>query len=67
MKYLFEPSFVNISNQMEYFDEISKSLSTNSKRTFFYLNSHSYYIAEKNLKFRKALNKDIVLFGQLKN
>jgi N-acetylglucosaminyldiphosphoundecaprenol N-acetyl-beta-D-mannosaminyltransferase len=57
MKYLFEPCFVNIADENEYLNKIDEAIKTNSKKTFFYLNSHSYYTANKNLKFREALNK----------
>ncbi|MBL1214843.1 MAG: WecB/TagA/CpsF family glycosyltransferase [Ignavibacteriae bacterium] len=57
MKYLFEPCFVNITDENEYLSKIDETIKSNSKRTFFYLNSHSYYTANKNLKFKEALNK----------
>jgi N-acetylglucosaminyldiphosphoundecaprenol N-acetyl-beta-D-mannosaminyltransferase len=57
MKYYFEPCFVNISNENEYLSSILDTINSGSKKTFFYLNSHSYYLANKNFKFNEAFNK----------
>ena len=57
MKYIFEPCFVNITNENEYIKNISDTIISGSKGTIFYLNSHSYYLANKNQKFRESFNK----------
>lgn len=57
MKYIFEPCFLNITNENEYIKKISDTINSGSKGTFFYLNSHSYYLANKNSEFREAFNK----------
>lgn len=57
MKYQLENCFVNIRNNTEYLDAIQKSLSGKNKVTFFYLNSYSFYLANKNKEFRDAFNK----------
>ena len=56
MKYNFEPCFVNIANEKEYINNISDTISSGSKCTFYYLNSHSYYLANTNFKFNDAFN-----------
>lgn len=52
MKYYFFNTFVNILNQDEFLDCIEKSLiKPNSTTTFFYLNSYSFYLANRNKEF----------------
>ena len=57
MKYQLENCFINIRNNTEYLDAIQKSLSGKNKVTFFYLNSYSFYLVNKNEEFRSAFNK----------
>ena len=57
MEYQLENCFVNIFNNTEYFETIQNSLRGNNKATFFYLNSYSFYLVNKNKEFRDALNK----------
>ena len=56
MKHQLENCFVNIQNNTEYFEAIQNSLRGNNKATFFYLNSYSFYLVNKNHDFRKAFN-----------
>jgi len=53
----FRNSFVNITNENEYLNNIIASLNNNQAKTFFYLNSYSFYLSEKNTEFREAINK----------
>jgi len=57
MKIKFHNSFVNITNENEYINNIISSLNNNQTKTFFYLNSYSFFLSDKNKEFRKALNK----------
>lgn len=52
----FQNSFINITNENEYLNNINSSLNNNQTKTFFYLNSYSFYLADKNKEFREALN-----------
>ncbi len=56
-KYNLPNCFVNISNSKEYTEEILNAIQTKKKTTFFYLNSYSFYLANKNHEFQKAFNK----------
>ena len=57
MKYFFYNSFVNILNQDEFLECIEKSLAKPpSATTFFYLNSFSFYLSNKDNEFYKSLN-----------
>lgn len=49
--------FVNIKNEDEYFKQIILALKRKQKRTFFYLNSYSFFLANKNPRFKDALNQ----------
>jgi len=57
MKYQLENCFVNIQNNTEYFEAIQNSLKGKNKTIFFYLNSYSFYLANKNKEFGIAFNK----------
>jgi len=57
MKHQLENCFVNIFNNREYFEAIQNSLRGKNKVTFFYLNSYSFYLVNKNKEFKDAFNK----------
>jgi len=57
MNIKFKNSFINITNENEYLNNILSALNNNQCKTFFYLNSYSFYLANKNKDFYKALNK----------
>lgn len=44
-------------NKKDYLKIISSVLYTNEKKVFFYLNTHSFYLLNKNEEFRKCFNK----------
>lgn len=52
-----EDNLVNISNKEEYFKLISESIRNNKKKTFYYLNSQSFYLYNKDANFKKALDE----------
>ncbi len=57
MKYFFYNSFVNILNQDEFLESIKKSLiKPTYATTFFYLNSFSFYLANKDNEFYNSLD-----------
>ncbi|MGA7836553.1 MAG: WecB/TagA/CpsF family glycosyltransferase [Ignavibacteriaceae bacterium] len=55
MKYYFYNTFVNVLNQEEYLEYIDKSLNTSGTTLFYYLNSYSFYLANNNNDFQKAM------------
>lgn len=57
IKHTFDNTFINISSRQEYFKVIDTTARQNNvKKVFFYLNSYSYYLINKNELFRKAFN-----------
>ena len=44
-------------NKKDYLKIISSSLHNNEKRTFFYLNTHSFYLLRTDQEFRSCFNK----------
>ena len=56
MNIKFQNSFINITNENEYLNSIISSLNSEQINTFFYLNSYSFYLADKDKEFKKALN-----------
>ncbi len=62
MKFEIFNTFVNISSEEEYIKNIFETLQNNKKKTFFYLNSYSFYLFNKNKMFRDALsNADYII------
>jgi exopolysaccharide biosynthesis WecB/TagA/CpsF family protein len=49
-------SFVNIRTIDDYFDRIKVCLNNHTPTTFFYLNTYSSYLCNKNAEFRAAFN-----------
>jgi N-acetylglucosaminyldiphosphoundecaprenol N-acetyl-beta-D-mannosaminyltransferase len=49
-------SFINIRTIDEYFDLMAKSLKNRNRAIFFYLNTYSSYLCDKDENFRKAFN-----------
>lgn len=52
-----ENCFVNIKDESEYLNKIESALSSNVTTSFFYLNSYSYYLANRNEDFKNSFNK----------
>jgi N-acetylglucosaminyldiphosphoundecaprenol N-acetyl-beta-D-mannosaminyltransferase len=57
MKLTIGDQFINIISKDDYIKNIKKSLATCKKKTFYYLNSYSFYLANKDETFGKAFNK----------
>ena len=62
MKYSFFDLFVNIKDPSDYLEKIQNTIVGREKKTFFYLNSYSFYLCFKNEAFKNAfLNSDYVI------
>ncbi|MCH7826358.1 MAG: WecB/TagA/CpsF family glycosyltransferase [Bacteroidetes bacterium] len=57
MKIKLNNCFVNIKDESEYIEQIYKSLNQKKNKTFFYLNSYSFYLVNKNQQFKDVFNK----------
>lgn len=56
MKINFLKTFINITNIEEQKKAISEAIDKKRKKVFFYLNSYSFYLSEKNPLFNEAFN-----------
>jgi N-acetylglucosaminyldiphosphoundecaprenol N-acetyl-beta-D-mannosaminyltransferase len=62
MKYSFFDLFVNIKDPSDYLEKIQNTIVEREKKTFFYLNSYSFYLCFKDEAFKNAfLNADYVI------
>lgn len=53
---------INIKNELDYLNAIESTLALNEKKTFFYLNSYSFYLMNVDLKFRDVFLKADYLY-----
>jgi N-acetylglucosaminyldiphosphoundecaprenol N-acetyl-beta-D-mannosaminyltransferase len=62
MKYSFFDLFVNIKDTSDYLEKIQNTIVGGEKKTFYYLNSYSFYLCFKDEAFKNAfLNSDYVI------
>jgi len=62
MKYSFFDLYINIKDRTEYLEKIQKTIADAEKKSFFYLNSHSFYLCFRKEDFKNAfLNADYVI------
>lgn len=57
MYYKILNTAINISTEEEYISKIFETLKNNQKKIFFYLNSYSFYLFNKNIAFKNAFLK----------
>jgi N-acetylglucosaminyldiphosphoundecaprenol N-acetyl-beta-D-mannosaminyltransferase len=53
----FLNTFVNITDKKDYLNIISSSIDKKDKKVFFYLNTHSFYLLNKDKEFFKLFNQ----------
>jgi len=53
----FLDTFINIRNNEEYTRSIEEALKSDKRKTFYYLNTHSFYLIKNNSYFKDVFNR----------